>query len=75
MEQAEHALQEVSDDLDLKAKRCEGEAAIYGPKLDYQFKDSLGREWQLATIQVDFRCLNGLSLSTLMKKGKSKHLL
>ncbi len=51
---AEQMLQEVSDDLKLNAKVVEGEAAIYGPKLDFMFKDSLGRETQLATIQLDF---------------------
>jgi threonyl-tRNA synthetase len=53
-DKAETMLQAVSDDLKLEAKRVEGEAAIYGPKLDFMFKDSLGRETQLATIQLDF---------------------
>jgi threonyl-tRNA synthetase len=53
-DKAEAMLQELSDELRLNAKRVEGEAAIYGPKLDYVFKDSLLREWQLATIQIDF---------------------
>jgi threonyl-tRNA synthetase len=53
-DQAESMLADVSDDLSLDAERIEGEAAIYGPKLDYMFEDSLGREWQLATIQIDF---------------------
>lgn len=52
--QAEDMLQGVSDELELGAERIEGEAALYGPKLDYMFEDSLGREWQLATIQIDF---------------------
>lgn len=51
---AEQYLQEVSDELGLDAKRMEGEAAFYGPKLDFMFTDALGRERQLATIQVDF---------------------
>lgn len=53
-DQAEAMLQEISDELGLKAQKMEGEAAIYGPKLDYMFKDSLGNERQLATVQVDF---------------------
>jgi len=53
-EEAEQCLQEVSDQLGLDAKRIEGEAAFYGPKLDFMFTDALGRERQLATIQVDF---------------------
>lgn len=53
-DKAEAYLQEVSDDLGLDAKRMEGEAAFYGPKLDFMFTDALGRERQLATIQIDF---------------------
>lgn len=51
---AEDALEEVAKSKDLKYKRVEGEAAFYGPKLDFMFKDALGRERQLATIQLDF---------------------
>src|SRR5690606_14682082 len=46
-QRAEAELRELSDELGLDAKRMEGEAAIYGPKLDFMFKDSLGRERQL----------------------------
>lgn len=53
-EQAESMLEKVASDHGLDAKRMEGEAAIYGPKLDFMFKDALGRETQLATIQLDF---------------------
>ena len=38
----------------LKAKQVEGEAAFYGPKLDFMVKDAIGRRWQLGTIQVDY---------------------
>jgi len=51
---AENALQNISDSLGLDAVRQEGEAAIYGPKLDFIFQDALGREHQLSTIQLDF---------------------
>lgn len=51
---AEHYLKEVSDEHSLNAERKEGEAAFYGPKLDFMFQDALGREWQLATAQIDF---------------------
>lgn len=53
-DRAETYLQEVSDDLGLDAKRMEGEAAFYGPKLDFMFTDALGRERQLGTVQIDF---------------------
>ena len=50
----ESLLEEISNELNLGAKRCEGEAALYGPKLDFMFKDALGREIQIPTIQLDF---------------------
>ena len=53
-DKAEAMLAEVAQAHKLDAKRMEGEAAIYGPKLDFMFRDSLGRETQLATIQLDF---------------------
>ena len=53
-EQAELALEEASMENDLPYKRIEWEAAFYGPKLDFMFKDAIWREWQLATIQCDF---------------------
>ena len=51
---AETALEEAATENKLPFKKIEGEAAFYGPKLDFMFKDSMGREWQLATIQLDF---------------------
>ena len=51
---AESALEEASKENNLPYKRIEWEAAFYGPKLDFMFKDAIGREWQLATIQCDF---------------------
>ena len=50
----EKMLEEVSEELGLNAKRCEGEAALYGPKLDFMFKDALGRDIQIPTVQLDF---------------------
>jgi threonyl-tRNA synthetase len=51
---AEEALKEICHDLQLNYKEMPGEAAFYGPKLDFQFNDAIGRERQLATIQIDF---------------------
>jgi len=50
----EEMLQIVSDGMGLNAKRCEGVAALYGPKLDFMFKDAMGKEVQIPTVQVDF---------------------
>lgn len=52
--QAEEALELAAKENDLPYKRIEWEAAFYGPKLDFMFKDAIWREWQLATIQCDF---------------------
>jgi threonyl-tRNA synthetase len=53
-EQAENAIIEVCKERGIKAKIEPGEAAFYGPKLDFMVKDALGRRWQLGTIQVDY---------------------
>lgn len=53
-EKAENAIVEVCREKGLKAKVELGEAAFYGPKLDFMVKDALGRRWQLGTIQVDY---------------------
>ncbi len=53
-EKAENAIIEVCKEKGLKAKIELGEAAFYGPKLDFMVKDALGRRWQLGTIQVDY---------------------
>ena len=51
---AEHAIIEACKERGLKAKVEYGEAAFYGPKLDFMVKDAIGRRWQLGTIQVDY---------------------
>ncbi|BFP42686.1 threonine--tRNA ligase [Flavobacteriaceae bacterium GF1] len=53
-EKAESAIIEAAEDKGLKYSIEEGEAAFYGPKLDFMVKDALGRSWQLGTIQVDY---------------------
>ena len=51
---AEKAIIEACAEKGLKARQVEGEAAFYGPKLDFMVKDAIGRRWQLGTIQVDY---------------------
>jgi threonyl-tRNA synthetase len=53
-QQAERAIIEVCEEKGVKAKIELGEAAFYGPKLDFMVRDALGRRWQLGTIQVDY---------------------
>ncbi len=51
---AEKTLQRVANDMNLAHETMPGEAAFYGPKLDFMVKDCLGREWQLGTVQLDY---------------------
>lgn len=53
-EQAEAAIQEAAEEKGLNTVTELGEAAFYGPKLDFMVRDALGRKWQLGTIQVDY---------------------
>jgi threonyl-tRNA synthetase len=53
-EKSENAILKAVKDKKLKYKIEKGEAAFYGPKLDFMVKDALDREWQLGTIQVDY---------------------
>lgn len=54
-DRAEKEIQEAADERGLKTVAVKGEAAFYGPKLDFMVKDALGRSWQLGTIQVDYQ--------------------
>jgi threonyl-tRNA synthetase len=71
-ETAESALEEAAKKNNLNYKRVEGEAAFYGPKLDFMFKDAIGREWQLATIQCDFNLPERFDLSFINEEGKKE---
>ncbi|MCX6719989.1 MAG: threonine--tRNA ligase [Candidatus Staskawiczbacteria bacterium] len=69
---AEDALEKSAKENNLNYKRVEGEAAFYGPKLDFMFKDAIGREWQLATIQCDFNLPERFNLSFINEKGEKE---
>ena len=51
---AEQAIREAAAEMGLETVEEEGEAAFYGPKLDFMIKDALGRSWQLGTVQLDY---------------------
>lgn len=53
-ERAETAIKEVADEKGLKTVVELGEAAFYGPKLDFMVRDAIGRKWQLGTVQIDY---------------------
>lgn len=68
----EAMLEEVSNELNLDARRCEGEAALYGPKLDFMFKDALGREIQIPTVQLDFATPKRFGLFYIDEAGEKQ---
>lgn len=69
---SESALEEIAQKEKLPFERVEGDAAFYGPKLDFIFKDAIGREWQLATAQLDFNMPKRFELEYTDKDGTKK---
>lgn len=69
---AEDALKKVLADLNLPYEINEGDGAFYGPKIDFHIKDSLGREWQCGTIQLDFQMPERFDLTYIGEDGE-KH--
>ncbi len=68
----EKILQEVSNEMGLNAKKCPGEAALYGPKLDFMFRDAIGKEIQIPTVQIDFATPKRFNLTYTDKDGSEK---
>lgn len=62
-EKAERAIIEAASEKKLVTTIVQGEAAFYGPKLDFMVKDAIGRKWQLGTIQVDYNLPERFDLS------------
>ncbi|MFA8300839.1 MAG: threonine--tRNA ligase [Hyphomicrobiales bacterium] len=69
---AEDAIKEVAEEKGLDAIIEYGEAAFYGPKMDFMVKDALGRKWQLGTIQVDYNLPERFKL-TYIGADNEKH--
>ncbi|MGB9852315.1 MAG: threonine--tRNA ligase [Candidatus Kapaibacteriota bacterium] len=53
-DRAQREIKEVADEINLEYTIAKGEAAFYGPKIDFIVKDAIGRKWQLGTVQVDY---------------------
>ena len=70
--EAENAIVNATKDPDLHYNIEYGEAAFYGPKLDFMVKDALGREWQLGTIQVDYNLPERFDLTYVDKNNQSQ---
>jgi threonyl-tRNA synthetase len=69
-EKAENALEKALKDAEIKCKKMPGEGAFYGPKIDFHIKDSMGREWQLATVQLDFQMAERFDAKYIGEDGK-----
>ena len=69
---AEGALKKVLKDMEMPYEINEGDGAFYGPKIDFHIKDSLGREWQCGTIQLDFQMPERFDLTYIGEDGE-KH--
>lgn len=65
-------LEEVAQEEKLDYVKEEGEAAFYGPKLDYKVKDCLGREWQCSTLQFDFNLPDRFDMAFVNAKGEKE---
>jgi len=68
----ENVLRQVAQEKQLNFKEEQGEAAFYGPKLDFKIKDILGREWQCSTLQFDFNLPARFEMSFTNKKGEQE---
>ncbi len=72
---AENALRDIAKDRNADYFEAPGEAAMYGPKLDFMAKDSLGREHQVATIQLDMNLPERFDLTCANEKGERERIV
>jgi threonyl-tRNA synthetase len=68
-DKAQGAIRRAVQDLGMSHFEAVGEAAFYGPKLDFMFRDALGREWQLGTVQVDYQLPERFDLEYVAEDG------
>lgn len=71
-EKAQKMLLEINEELDLNGKVMEGEAALYGPKIDIMLKDASGNDRQLGTVQLDFAMPSRFGLTYTDRDGQEK---
>ena len=72
---AEETLRALIKGKGVEAEEGIGEAAFYGPKIDFMAKDSLGREWQVATIQLDMNLPERFDLTCINEKGEKEQIV
>jgi len=69
-DKAETMLEDAIKEIGLDYSKKEGEAAFYGPKIDFHVTDTVGRKWQVATIQLDFNLPQRFELKYIAEDGK-----
>src|SRR3989344_4392755 len=74
-QKAEKILKEVAAENKTEYFEASGEAAFYAPKLDFMSKDSLGRDWQVATIQLDVNMPESFDLTCVNEEGKKERIV
>lgn len=72
-EKAESTLRKLLQENEITYKEALGEAAFYGPKMDIMATDSIGREWQISTIQIDMNMPLRFDLTYIDSDGQEKH--
>ena len=74
-EKAEQELRTIVKEKNISAVEAIGEAAFYGPKIDFMARDSLGREWQVATIQLDMNLPERFDLFCINEQGEKERIV
>ncbi len=74
-EQTESQLRELVKERGANAYEAKGEAAMYGPKIDFIAKDSIGRQWQVATIQIDRNQPERFDLTCINEQGEKERVV
>lgn len=72
---AEDSLRKIAKNKDIKFEEAQGEAAFYGPKIDFMAEDSIGRKWQVATIQLDMNMPERFDLTCTNEKGEKERIV
>ncbi len=72
---AEDAIRRIAKDRGVNYVEAPGEAAFYGPKVDFLVKDSIGREWQVATIQLDINMPDRFDLTCQNEQGEKERIV
>jgi len=72
---SESALREIATERGVQFVEEKGEAAFYGPKVDFMTRDSIGRQWQVATIQLDMNMPERFNLSCINEHGDDERIV